>query len=428
MKPLITSAVAAVIVAGALAPAAAQAPAPGGPFGNDRGGVPMSRWSAWLGCWTPNELRPPTRDIRLCVVPNSERTGVRLVTFAGEQIVSEETVVADGSRRTVTERGCTGARTARFATAGERLYTTSELRCDGQAATPATPGALGTTATAAAPTAMISTLTTPNRWLDIQVTGAVGRQSVRTAHYTRSMDQPPAAIAGQLADLSARHGVTITPITVEDITEAATLVPSPAVELWLAEVEPRVDINKRTLTQLADAQVSEPVIDLLVGLAYPQRFRVQRMAPPDLAAAGYIGPMYPTPYVGGFYGPWSRYGGFDFPYSPFGLMAFEYGAFGALYPYYPVYTGYPAFGIGSPSGGGVVPEQPSGRGRVVNGAGYTRVEPIPQATSSNSGGSRSGSSDGGPISFSGSSGDSGASPGGYSSGGSGGGGQTAVPR
>ena len=48
--------------------------------------VGLTRWSVWLGCWTPSELRPPAKNMRLCVVPNAAGTGVRLVTFAGERL------------------------------------------------------------------------------------------------------------------------------------------------------------------------------------------------------------------------------------------------------------------------------------------------------------------------------------------------------
>ena len=407
MKPLMICALTAVALTPASATSHAQAAAtPANPAA-----APMARWSAWLGCWTPNELRPPTRDIRLCVVPNAAQTGVRLITFAGEQIVSEESLVADGSREAMTERGCQGTREVRFARAGERLYSSSELRCEDKSVTPS---------------AMISTLTSPNRWLDIQVTGPSGRQSVRTARYVRSTDEPPAAIARDLASLANRHGVSITPLTLDDVVEAAKLMPSPAVELWLAEVEPRLPINKATLTQLANARVSEPVIDLLVGLAYPNRFRVERVSAPGFLSAdsGYVGPMFPVPFGTGawmFMEPWV------YPYSPFGLVAFEYGAWGSMYPYYPIGNSYPvSYG---PGGGADTPIAASGRGRLVNGQGYTRVEPIPHATSSSSGSGTSGSSGGGYSTFSGPSGDSSASPAGYSSGGGGGGGgQTAIPR
>jgi hypothetical protein len=96
-----------------------------------------------------------------------------------------------------------------------------------------------------------------------------------------------------------------------------------------------------------------------------------------------------------------------------------------LYSFYSPYDG--GFIIG---GGVITPPVAETHGRVVNGLGYTQIEPHVEATTRGGNGSGAGagtSSSGGAGSDGGSFG-GGASPGGYSSGGGGSTGLTAVPR
>ena len=52
------------------------------------------RWRAWLGCWIPAQRARPDEDVRVCVVPTAGQAGVRMITFAGDQRILDEPVVA----------------------------------------------------------------------------------------------------------------------------------------------------------------------------------------------------------------------------------------------------------------------------------------------------------------------------------------------
>ncbi len=70
-------------------------------------------------------------------------------------------------------------------------------------------------------------------------------------------------------------------------------------------------------------------------------------------------PVWSDVFYSPLYGPYSPY-----YYSPF------------AYPYlHPVYFGGGGYIVDGGGGGGGLPQQPSGRGRVVDGQGYTRVQP-----------------------------------------------------
>lgn len=377
------------------------------------------RWTPWAGCWSPIDAQAPARDLRVCVVPAPDRSGARLVTFAGDRQLSEETVLPDGTAKSTTERGCQSERRTRWASAGLRLFSNGQVTCDGQAAQPFS---------------AISTLLSRNRWLDVQVTGPSGREVVRMAHYARSTDAPPPAIADAVR-AQPPSSASLTPrVNVEDVIEASQAVASAAVELWLVETEPRLALNRRTLQTLSAARVSEPVIDLLVGLAYPKQFEVRRQQP----GGGFSGPGA-FGFGGGFgalYGPW------DVAWDPFAMYASMYSPFGlGVYGagFYPYWYGGDYYGsvINVPaapglSGGSGEPVA-SGTGVAVNGRGYTRVQPresVAERTASDRGADASSARSSGGGDVGGGGGGAAVSPAGYSSGdgGGAGGGNFAVPR
>ena len=65
-------------------------------------------------------------------------------------------------------------------------------------------------------------------------------------------------------------------LTFPGIRDAALNVDSRVVEAMLTETEPRLDLNAAALKELDAAGINGGVIDLLVALAYPERFTVQR--------------------------------------------------------------------------------------------------------------------------------------------------------
>lgn len=375
--------------------------------------APSAHASAWFGCWVPAEIQAPAREVRVCVVPTSQAGALRLITFAADEQIREETIEADGAKHTISEDRCSGERVSRWSASGLRLFVSAELRCEGQAAQPSS---------------MLSTLTTPNRWLEVQAIGPKGREAVRTRRYNRATDAPPPTVADLLREVPP-PSAAIQRTTVDDVVEASKAVSSPVVELWLVETEPRLALNRQALLKLSGESVSEPVIDLLVGLAYPRRFQV-RTGGGGFSSGGFGGfGGFDMPFASAMNGPW------DYWMSPYAML---YSPFAIPWGYGP-YAGWGGWdGWGWNGGpfspvvaGGAGEAVASGQGRVVNGQGYTRVEP--QRTAAESGSSSGGRSSGGGGDFGvssagGSSGGGSVSTGGYSSGGGGGGGAVAVPR
>jgi hypothetical protein len=387
-----------LLLAGSIAPAFAQQPATGG-------GVDP-RWTAWLGCWQQLEetvkdasvLEPVARDpvvtrgVLVCVTPAADPAGVTLNTIVETQSSLEETIVADGSNRPIDEAGCQGSQRARWSANGRRLFAHAELSCGN-----------GTKRTISG----LTTIAPGAIWVDIQVVGSEGRESVRVRRYRRAPRQPSGSTltSGQIAAAATAAARQAVPFTVDDVKEAIANVSASTVEAALMETDAGFPLNAKRLRELDAAGVPGRILDLMIALSFPNRFVVERRTSSS-SSSSYWGPD-----IGGWAWMDAGYDLFPYRYAPFG-----YGMWG--YDYY--YTD-PVYLIESSPG-----PQRSGDGRVVDGLGYTRVrsrDPQPGPMGDGSGGGIGSSSGGGSGGNSG----GGVSSQGYSGGG-GDSGRTAVAR
>jgi hypothetical protein len=397
--------------------------------------TPSNRWTPWLGCWQIAEesVQDPTallselagasapasitRNALVCVTPSSDG-GATMTTYVNDEPVLVEAVVADGTRRPLSDANCRGWQRAEWSALGARLYADAEVTCGDKPARNVSG---------------LATIITGPRWLDIQVVESEGQKSMRVRRYRRAANQKHAApVASTARELPA--SAIKSALSIADIQEAAAKVPTEALQAAVLELgEGGYDLNASRLRELAAARVPKSVIDLMVALSFPERFVVERRAAIGGFGGGFGGYGGYGGYGGGFeplWGPlsmWPAYYADPFFYSSL-YSPFGYRSWGYYDPYY--YRG-PGVIIIDPGDGGM--PAASGDGRVVDGRGYTRIrrnEPDPAIRVSNADGNGGrGSSSTGSGNSGSSAGTSGVSSGGYSSGGaSGGGGRTAVPR
>lgn len=383
-----------------------------------------ARWRPWLGCWQLWEEQLDPTDAEgsetaallertlVCVRPERDANGVDLTARAGEQVLVDRTLVADGVRRDVNEADCAGWERSEWSADGRRLFTQAEIQCGDQPVRTVTG---------------VSLMSSAATWADIQVIEVGGRQLVEVRRYAPLRQSEQDAHLGSddlgvdLADISQARRNSAAPLSLPAVVDASERTSARAVEALLVETEPTLPLDGDALVALDDAGINGGVIDLLVALAYPDRFVVERR---DRGGA------------------WSSggWGGFSGYHDPIWYNSY--------YPYYVTPLGYYFWsrgydpylygGVGTPfvvvNDG--VSGNDEGAGRAVPGVGFTRVSPrgytgggsgVSPGSFVSSGGSSSGGS-------SGSSGGT-ASGGGFSSGGSSGGssgrsggGRTAVPR
>ena len=380
----------ALALALTMAPAAlAQTPAPDSP------------WAAWRGCWRlvseAGTFAAATAQPQVCVteVPG----GARLSTTVADTTVIEQIINTDGRSQAIDEAGCKGTQQAEWSRSGARLYSKASLSCSGDPSPRLVSG--------------YALLLNEGTWLDIQAVEIGDRDTIRVRRYRR-----------------VDSATTSTPVagrafTLDDVKEASSRVSLPALDAAIVETGARLALSAKALLELDAAGVPDRVIDLIVAVSYPDKFVVERRVRTDRGPLG--SPFYDEMFMSGMFGlpMWSAgMGYYDAFWRPYYYSPFAYSYYGRFDPYY---AGGPIYVTGAPGGGVDVSPRPTGRGRVVDGRGYTQIAPRATATadqapstssgSSSSGGSAAPASSGGTPSSSGS-----------SSGSSSETGRTAVPR
>ena len=356
-------------------------------------GAVDSRWSPWIGCWQPVEANES--DARVCVSTAGEH-GVTFATTVDGQTVLEETLVADGMERQVTDAECRGTQRAEWSVDGRRLFARTDLICGGQE-----PRRISGLAMIAA----------DGTWLDVHSSRMDSRENLRVRRYRR-------VAPGVASFVPAGRS-----FTVDTVKEASGKVSPQALEAALAETHAQFDLNSRNVIGLADAGVPERVIDVMIALLVSAAICRRK----DDDVCGSAASATGVPGCGPVRLPSLL------------LLTVRVHVLGVLLSVH-VWISYPLV-----EGGGSVAPRPSGTSQAIDGLGYTRVrqrEPEPRATtasseagtSSTSGSGSSSSGGGGLVSSSGYSG-GGSSGGGSSGGGSSGSGssggdsgRTAVPR
>ena len=389
------------------------------------------RWSPYLGCWelgqesaldgvvdlfaiAARQARANDRrdDVLICVTPTERSGAVAQQTVLNGATVLDEVIAADGAEQVSEEANCRATRRAEWSSSGRQLFTRGTVSCVGQPDRQL---------------AGMSFMMPGPAWEDVQMADVGGRRSVRVRRYGLSREQARA----NRAALSLASPAPLARWTIDEVTEAAQKTAAEVVQAALVEVGTKVPLNRERLIALDEAGVPGTVVDVMVALSFPEKFVIDRPSP----SYGSYGGGAPWGWGGGpmvgTMDPWvtaSQYGWLSL-YSPFG-----YQYYGLYDPRYGPGWGWAALNRPAENGGAESEE-----GRVVNGAGYTRVRPRDPEPARVAGGGvdRSGGSSGrsGDSGSGGSGGSGGVTSGGYSSGGgasggssNGGGGRTAVPR
>ncbi|HTR79691.1 MAG TPA: hypothetical protein VMH39_16360 [Gemmatimonadaceae bacterium] len=327
----------------------AQAPAAG------KQTVPDQRWDAWTGCWIPEPASGPVifggpeseSAPRVCIRHDTTPSAVDIVTTVRGQVAGTQRVVADGARHTVAANGCTGWETAEWSPGGARVYIRSDLTCQG------------------APERISSgiiAMTASGEWLDVRGTKAGTNSGVGVVRYWR-VDDSASTVAQRIAASMSVRAAAERWVSTMDVADAARHVDAPVVEAWLLQLNQNFAVDASGLAALARAGANPELTDLVVALAYPSKFVVDRATfqtttgpsaeSPGAQASGFDDYGYYDPYF------------YSYGFSPYGIEPFGYGVYGRYY----------AGGYGGGSTPIVVvnsaPTTPPGH--VVNGRGYTQA-------------------------------------------------------
>ena len=387
-----------------------------------------ARWLPWIGSWklvsnAVNTSESPSREeYMLTIAPGDDGKSVTRKAYLEDAVLSEKKIAADGLRQPLTEDECTGWYQYSWSETGKRLLFKSESTCQDNLPRMASG---------------MWIINGDGEWLDIQSLYSGEEKAVMMRRYQHADSDPVTSdrVNGVFARISAGAEFSNS-----EIIELCKKVEPEVLEAAIIEMHKPFLINSKQLVILANSGVPSNIVDLMVALSFPDKFKVERTAisqveTPELRQ-DYPPPPPPYrywPYEYPFY-TWHWGASVYWPYDYWYLGWDMWPGWRYSYWYYP-YWWYPYSGGGS---------YPSDVGRLVEGRGYTRVSTgnsgtstrraqprmAPErtnmegrsATGSSSGLSSSGWSSGSSGSYSGgsSAGSSGktpcASPGGYSSG------------
>jgi hypothetical protein len=298
------------------------------------------RWLPFSGCWEPvgESVSAEAPEAQVCFRGVEGDVGVELVSLENGEIVAREALQADGNWRDAGADGCTGRQLTDFSARPGRVYLRSEHDCEG-----------GVTQSSTGMLAFVSS----REWIDVRVVSAGVENFVWFTRYQVATTSDEGGVddiaAGRgMAANSARMAAAARP-TVDDVIEAAGYVDDEGVKTWLAERDAWLEsLESDDLLRLADAGVSEDVIDMAIAVSYPERFAIDRDDVLGYGGFASSGPGY-APFYDRYYSPY-RYG-------------YGYG-YGFGYGYGGRYRG-PIIVVVSPD------ERASG-GRVISGQGYSQ--------------------------------------------------------
>jgi len=311
------------------------------------------RWLAFVGCW--ESVAAAAQQV--CVIPAPGTSGVDIATVVGGQIVARERIVPTVERMPSNREGCTGWESAEWSLQGQRVYLRSEYHCS---------GGLERVSNG------LIAMSPSGEWLQVQGVTVGGQTGVAVRRYRETT--APAALASEAAPKGGVRAVTearaaaAAPLDPDAVVEASRHLDAAVVEAWLAERGDRFSLNAKRLVKLVDAGVPGRIIDLMVALAYPGAFSINRVSRQAERVAGRRDSSgkavsAPIAVVDRFCHAWwdyfSPYGcspfGFSF-YSPFGYGPYD-GSYPQSYAVVIVTRGDGSF-------------TPRSHGRVVNGRGY----------------------------------------------------------
>lgn len=349
---------------GALALTALAAPA--GALAQQASGGDAAAWLPFAGCWV--EVDAPGDAPMTCVVPEDGGAVILTVDRAGQ--VERQLLGADGQERPVDAAGCVGVEAAESSRDGERIFTRSRLSCDG-----------GNERSTRGLMAMVS----PEEWVQIRAL-TVGRGSVSWVKRYRPAPRVRVEAAGvtDLEALTRERGMAIEAArmaasaapSVDDIIEAHARTDSEAVRAWIVEHGAPIQIDADRLVRMADAGVSEAVIDVVVAVTYPEHFAVARETDSRMDDRDRRDEWDRFGYTSRRCGLSSYYDPFFFGYPSYEFGRYDYGRsgynrYGSSYG-----CGYSPeryYGSRNPT---VVVVRPAGEvappGRAVKGRGYIR--------------------------------------------------------
>ncbi len=311
-----------------------------------------------------------TIEIRL----TQDGKGLEISRKVSNQPDVKELLVPDGARRPIAESNCTGWQTSRLVPDAGLIISSSEMNCRDT-------GLLATT--------NVKMILAADRMADVLALKTAGqtRLAVRRLAFEKDL---PAENDAQPAFVSIVDRMALAePWKMDTLIQLSKAIEPQVLEAVILEKKVRMDLNADSLRDMKSAKMPKGAIDLIVALAYPDKFHIEKngsvelrpwivssssttSAPARVAGNNSV-PLIITNYPGMFYNCYSINGYYGYAYSGYPGGCYSY--YSPLWWDYPIYV--PSAIVVGPGGGGSAPS--GGRpdaGRLSAGSGYVQVEPV----------------------------------------------------
>lgn len=311
-----------------------------------------TRWLPWIGSWSlvSNAVNTSeSEQYTLTISPGDNEKSITMKSYKGEMVLSEEKIIADGLRHPLTGDKCTGWYSYSWSETGKRLLLNSESSCSGNLSHLISG---------------MSIIDDTGNWLDIQLLQNGKEKAVAIRKY-RNIDN-----ASVISDrVNAANAILVrvsagANFSISEIIELSSKVEPEVLEAALLELHKPFPIDSQQIVRLADSKVPSQIVDLMVALSFPDKFKIERatISPVQkpMAEMGYPVVVddcwdYGYPLFPWYWGSSS--------YSPCDYWDLGWNEWPG---WYYGYWGRPNYGGG---------DYGIDTGRLVEGHGYTRVSP-----------------------------------------------------
>jgi hypothetical protein len=224
-------------------------------------------------------------------------------------------------------------------------------------------------------------MTSADRMADILVIKSSDQTRLAVRHFALEKELPSAGDFSKTQESLALRTALAAPWNLDKITNLSKTIEPVVLEAAMLEKNLQVKLDSKSLKKMKSDGMPDSIIDLLVAMSAPDKFRIEKneqiavntapsSSPRNRETYSYTYMMEP-PYFYGYYSPWNYYWSY---YSPFWWGYPIY-----MHPYYPG-----AIAGGGGSGGNVGGGGNSGagggasgysEGRLSSGSGYVQVTP-----------------------------------------------------
>ena len=318
----------------------------------------------WLGIWTAIDETPSSRTTVIEISPGADGRGFEITTKDTDPPVSEN-IIPDGILRRIEFGNCTGSNTYKWEKEAGVLLGTSEIVCGEASYSIIT----------------LKMMTSADRMTDILAvkTADQTRLAVRRFAFEREFSSAVNFFLGQESMLL--RTTLAAPWDLDKIINLSQIVETSVLEAALIEKNLQVKLDAKSLRKMKSTGTPDSIIDLLVAMSNPDKFRIEKNEHIAVEAASRrpeSGETYSysygieAPYYYGYYYPWSYYWSYNSP--------FWWGYPIYMYPMYPYYNATRGGGSGNGSGnggGGSGGGRPDSHldGRLSSGSGYVQITP-----------------------------------------------------